>query len=82
MSIEGFALEILRELAYYHIKPKCNRRKATSLEHIAWMCTQLTDMPTGPKRDRWIGFIQAGLIANQISTLYDERQRIKDHLGG
>lgn len=48
-----------------------------SARHLIWMCHQIeTNADNWPdtKLHRWIGFIQCGLIANQMLTLEDVKK--------
>ena len=50
-------------------RPILNQPDSLQLKHLEWMCNQVVEQanawPT-TKLHRWIGFIQAGLIANRV----------------
>jgi hypothetical protein len=54
--------------------------KALQPEHLLWMCKQIEEhAENGPatKLHRWIGFVQAGMLANQMLDL-DELKAMFD----
>lgn len=50
---------------------------ATSLAHVSWMAHELAkgDFESATKACRWLGFVQAIVIARDRSTLEDEKVR-------
>ncbi len=60
--------------------------KPLQTKHLLWMCNQIENHAaegTPTKLHRWIGFVQAGMLANRIldfeglKTMFDEAKR--DH---
>ena len=57
-------------------------------EHLLWMCLDMKrrmerelSYPVD-KASRWLGFVQAGLIANKLTTIADERDRTRTWIKG
>jgi hypothetical protein len=61
-----------RELLLREQKPELGLPASLQPKHLAWMCTTIEqhadDWPI-TKLHRWIGFVQAGLMANQMLDL-------------
>ena len=57
--------------------------KETQEEHLLWMLDQIREKKvTGEKAHRWIGYIQGILVARGVTTVNEERKKIKEILGG
>lgn len=55
------------------IEAKQEDNPGTSLPHIKWMLTELRKEKEWGKHNRWLGFIQYGLIINGLTTVGAER---------
>lgn len=53
--------------------------RGTSLRHLAWMAEQLQSGKIQDvfKASRWLGYLQAGLVFRELSTLSDEIERVR-----
>jgi hypothetical protein len=58
-------------------QPPLDQPPSLQLKHLEWMCSEIAeqsrDWPT-TKLHRWIGFVQAGMIANRILQLEGARR--------
>ena len=53
-------------------------------EHLLWMCIEMSKRIAAgnsaypvDKANRWLGFVQAGLISNKLTTVAEERDRTR-----
>ncbi len=61
-----------RNLIQQSAKPAPELPKALQPQHLLWMCDQIEKHAEGgstTKLHRWIGFVQAGMLANHIIDL-------------
>ena len=72
--------EQCRDLIEAWDRPALDQPASLQLKHLEWMCNQVAEQ-TGAwpetKLHRWIGFIQAGMIANRLLRL-DGAKRMFD----
>lgn len=75
------AKEIVLEFADKNMFPKDNF-KPNTMEYILWMANQVAIgvLDDENQINRWIGFIQMGLITNSWSTLEQEKTRLTKHM--
>jgi hypothetical protein len=58
-------------------KPLLDQPASLRLKHLQWMCNRVTEQADNwpkTKLHRWIGFIQAGMIANRLLRLEDAKR--------
>ena len=75
------AAEILHEISdLTAAQPQQDTTDATGLPHLHYMAQQLASRAVGSptKACRWLGWLQAGLVAADLSTL--EREKTRNHL--
>jgi hypothetical protein len=69
----SIAYEILGELLHHVGAVKSPEGKG--LSHARWMAIEVTCMEDEEKMHRWVGYIQAMLIYEGVSTLEREMER-------
>lgn len=64
--------EECRDLIKAWDQPALDQPASLRLKHLEWMCNQVAEQAgawTDTKLHRWIGFVQAGMIANRMVRL-------------
>jgi hypothetical protein len=69
------------------VKPKEDLKNPITLEHALWMAltaqkASKTNNWSTDKVSRWVGFIQAVLISNKLTTIEQERNRVLKQMIG
>lgn len=74
----SLARQIVEEMAQQNITPVENQAHPNTIEHITWMANEVAigRLSDENQANRWIGFVQAGLIFLSWSSLSVELARV------